>query len=157
MKLLFFIFMIFVSWDVYPRSEDSIDKYIAKQDLSTISRGTISFCASDLVHFGRYQDAIDFCDRVLEHQPNHPQAYFSKGAALAQFQKHEESLVQYDLAIQYDYEFTPAAYYYKGLSLFRLKRYEEALEAYDKAIAMGLDDKHTQNAHQRTLAKLGRL
>ncbi len=157
MKIFLFLTMILISNYGFAGGRESFDQYIKKQDLSTIDRATISFCTRKFVHLGRYQESIDFCNQVLEHQPHHSQAYFSKGYALSQLQKYEESLIQYDLAIQYDYEFTPAAYYYKGLSLFELERYEEALSAYDQSIAMGLDDKHTRNARQRTLAKLGRL
>ena len=157
MKRFFFIMLMLMSGDLRAKDEESMEDYIATLDLSRIKRHKISFCASEYIRSCQYQKAIAFCDRVLKHQPHHPEAYCSKGLALFQLQRYEESLVQYDLAIQYNYEFTPAAYYYKGLSLFALKRYEEALVAYDKAIDMGLDDKHTQNARQRTLAKLGRL
>ncbi len=151
MKIFLFLTMILISNYDLAGGRESFDQYIKKQDLSTIDHGGISFIAGKLAQMGRCQDAIDFCDRVLEHQPNHPEADCSKGLALSQAQRYEESLVQYDLAIQYDYEFTPAAYYYKGLSLFRLKRYEEALAAHDTAIAMGLDDRDTSWARECAL------
>ena len=146
--------LMLMSGDAQSKDQNSIDSYIASKDLSTISRGSISYCAWKLKYLGRYEDAIAFCDRVLEHQPHHPEAYCSKGLILADLQRYEESLVQYDLAIQYNYEFTPAAYYYKSLSLFKLKRYEEALVAVDKAIAMGLDDRDTSWARECALYEI---
>ncbi len=105
----------------------------------------------------KWKDTIIAADELLKYKPKDATAYFRKGKALAQFGKHKEAIVSFNLAIKYKFRSLGWLYYEKGNSLKALKRLEEALQSYNKAIKAGFEDRWLYDARDDVLMELGRL
>lgn len=84
---------------------------------------------------GRYEEAISFHDKAIEHEPTFSDAHFYKGNALNSLGNYEQAIQCYDKAIEFDstdYE----AFTNKASSLAKLARYTEALVSYDQALSL---------------------
>ena len=157
MQTIFFtlLFSIISLVSVQAQDKDQDFNAYLDVDVEKLSDSNISFQAWDLTRPGKYQKALDFCDKVLRHKPHSAEAHFGKARALTMLDRGEEALDSYNLAIKYKYECTGELYYHKGLSLAELGRYEEAIKAYDLAIKHGYEDGHVYYAKDDAEMKLG--
>jgi tetratricopeptide (TPR) repeat protein len=84
-----------------------------------------------LVTSGRYEEAIECCDMVLEIDPSVGPVWYNKGVALTRLKRSEEALQCYDKALEID-PMVAVVWYHKMDALVNLKRYEEAQICIDK-------------------------
>jgi superkiller protein 3 len=84
---------------------------------------------------GRYEEAIQYYDKVLAIDPNDVDALTNKGVALSALGKSEEAIQYYDKALAIDPNYT-LSLTNKGIDLGILGKYDEAIQYYDKALAI---------------------
>lgn len=84
------------------------------------------------VNQGKYNEAIECYDKVLEIDPNHIIAWNNKGWALNELGRYSEAVACLDKALQLDPNLA-VAWSNKGYALEKLGKYTEAQECYDKA------------------------
>jgi tetratricopeptide (TPR) repeat protein len=94
---------------------------------------------STLVELRRYDEAIVLIDKVLQFQPNYPQAWVKRGEALLELQKNDEALKAFEEALKFKSDYAPA-WYGRSKVLDKLQRHEEALAAVNKAVQIQPDD-----------------
>jgi len=83
---------------------------------------------------GRFLDAIECFDKVIEMDPAHVEAWREKGVCFKELGRYEEALQCFDRAIDLDAK-VPASYYAKGEALERLGRERGDFSLYEKAVA----------------------
>lgn len=93
-----------------------------------------SFCGMPLFKLGRYQEALDIIDSVLEIKPDSPTEWSNRGFVLSAMGRNEEALEAFDKALSLDPE-SPKILTNKGIVYFRMGLPEKALETFDRAIA----------------------
>ena len=99
-----------------------------------------------------YNSAISISDSIINQYGDIPSAYFLKGNALADQEKHEEAIKCYDKAIEINPK-NDNAYTNKGISLAKQENHEEAIKCYDKAIEINPKNDSTYNSKGISLAK----
>ena len=82
---------------------------------------------------GRKLEAIVCCDRALEIDPRHANAWGSKGNALSDLGRNQEAIRCYDRLLEIDPKHADA-WNNKGDALSRLGRKEEAIDCYDRSL-----------------------
>lgn len=83
--------------------------------------------------FGKYQDAIEVFDKVLEIDPGHIFALVHKGISLAKLDRHDEAIEILDKALEIS-PLNSFALANKAASFAYLGRYKEAIVFFNKAI-----------------------
>jgi protein O-GlcNAc transferase len=107
---------------------------------------------------GRLAEAEQAYLRVLDAQPNHPDAPFAhnnRGAALKALRRLDEALASYDKAIALKGDYADA-FHNRANVLRDLKRFDEALASYDKALAVQPTAVETYNNRGHVLWELKR-
>jgi predicted O-linked N-acetylglucosamine transferase (SPINDLY family) len=86
----------------------------------------------------QYSAAVDSFDQVITFQPDHAEAYFSRGNALNELKLHQEAIANYEqaLALQPDHAESYSNY---GIALNELKQHQAAIDCYNKALALKPD------------------
>ena len=84
---------------------------------------------------GKYDEAVQCFDWVLEQYPNNAEAWNGKGTALTAGGKPEDALACFDMALQLNPDLA-FAWRNKGKALDKLGRDGEAQECYDKSDAI---------------------
>ncbi len=99
--------------------------------------------------------ALASYDGVLALKPDHVQALYNRGIALADLRRPEAALASYDqaLALKPDY---PEALNNRGTALRELGRAEDALASYEQAIALKPDYAVAHDNRGLVLTELGR-
>jgi tetratricopeptide (TPR) repeat protein len=92
-----------------------------------------------LDNLGKYEEAIQCYDRVLEIDGKYVEAWYNKGTALDNLGKYEEAIQCYDKALEIDNKYTDA-YYNRARSKCRLNRVNECL--IDLKVAATLDENY---------------
>ena len=108
-----------------------------------------------LVELRRYDEAIALIDKVLQLQPNYPQAWVKRGEALLELQKNDEALKAFDEALKLKLDYAPA-WYGRAKVLDKLQRNEETLAALNKALEIQPDDATAWYFQGEVLDKLQR-
>ncbi len=108
-----------------------------------------------LVELRRYDEAIALIDKVLQLQPNYPQAWVKRGEALLKLQKNDEALKAFDEALKLKSDYAPA-WYGRAKVLDKLQRHEEVLAALNKALEIQPDDATAWYFQGEVLDKLQR-
>ena len=85
-----------------------------------------------LDELGRYDEAIQNYDRVLELDDKYVYAWNGKGSALYNLGKYKEAIHLYDKAIEIDGKHA-SAWYNKGNALEKLGKHKEGKECYERA------------------------
>lgn len=94
-------------------------------------------CKTDcLLRLGKYEEALECCEKRLELKHNDTGDLFDKAQCLLKLNKYEEAINCLDVGSKLDewidyYEWGLES---KAKAYFRLERYEEALEYYDKLL-----------------------
>ncbi len=81
-------------------------------------------CLNDL---GRYDEAIEIFDRMLEENPRNVFANLGKGVALMGLERYDEAIKYFDKLLKLNPNFKEAQVY-KGMALFLSGRVEEAMQ-----------------------------
>jgi len=92
----------------------------------------------DKVKRMKYEEALEIFERLLDMNPNIPEAWNNKGVALYRLGRAEEAIECYDRSLAIDPE-NMDALRNKGLALHSLGRMEEALQVYDTVLQKGGD------------------
>jgi len=87
----------------------------------------------NLSHAGKYEEALEAYDKVLEVDPNNAKEWYNKGYCLSELGRYEEALEAYDKSLELDPKLK-IAWDNKGGILSYLNRYDEAIDAYNKAL-----------------------
>ncbi len=126
-------------------------------DIRNLTDQQIRFKVFDFESGMRWQETLDFCEKVLEQKPYNPEAHFGKGRALTKLNRCKEAVKSFDLAIKYNRKPFGEVYYYKGIALESLEMLEEALIAYDLAIENDFDYRYVFYFRTGVLIKLDKL
>ena len=86
-----------------------------------------------LMQEGKFIEAIEYFDKILEIEPTDSIALANKGAALTQLNKNEEALLIYDKALQID-PLNTSILNNKAATLFNLEKIDESLQTLDKIL-----------------------
>jgi tetratricopeptide (TPR) repeat protein len=92
-----------------------------------------------LYALGRYQEAIQCCDKALAIDPRYAIAWFYKGTALVSLGRYQEALPCIDKALAIDPRYANA-WALKGVVLLFLRRPQEAFQCGDRALAIDPKD-----------------
>src|SRR6266566_5280644 len=95
--------------------------------------------AATLYRAKRYEEALNFYEKVIQIEPNYSDAYVGKGDCLRKLKDYYNAISAYERAIQLNLKNVSenaTAYNGKGI-IFRLQGgYEEALQAFEEAIRL---------------------
>jgi len=90
---------------------------------------------SDLMHLGKYGEAIKLFEAAIEIDPEYSAAWNNKGVALGQIGKDEEGIKCLYQAAHID-PGNEVVWTSLGVGLLKLKEYEKAIDSFEKAIAI---------------------
>jgi tetratricopeptide (TPR) repeat protein/uncharacterized caspase-like protein len=110
---------------------------------------------NDLLNTGRYEEAIEYFDKVPSTNPNYVEALGGKGRALFELGRYQEAISYYDEALAKDpnYDF---ALNNKGIALSFLGRWQEAIPYFDRALAIDPNYVNALSNKGGALMQLGR-
>ncbi|MBN1802814.1 MAG: tetratricopeptide repeat protein [Candidatus Lokiarchaeota archaeon] len=103
----------------------------------------------------KYDKAIMYYDKILEKDPNEPQAWLNKGAALTNQKKYTEAIQCLAISLKLNPK-DPIAWFNKGIALEQFDKYEEALESYHKANSLDPTFEHAKHLEEALTKKLGK-
>ena len=133
------------------------DRIFGKSTASWFKRGVDLYYKQ-----GRFIDAVECFDRVIEMDPAHMEAWRERGICLKELGRYEEALQCFDRAIDLGGK-VPATYYAKGETLERLGRetgdyslYERAIEYFDLVLQKEPENVNAWNYRGVCLKELGR-
>ncbi|MEM8640097.1 MAG: tetratricopeptide repeat-containing serine protease family protein [Cyanobacteria bacterium P01_G01_bin.54] len=92
----------------------------------------------ELLDAEKYEEALEFFDRVVAQKPNYTLAWFNRGISLERLSMPEEALLAYSKTVELEPDFANA-WYGRGFTLNELGKYEEAIASYDKALEINPD------------------
>lgn len=125
------------------RSEDNfIEKILKDNNFTGLSREEFNLSinyyneGTNLLHNGKYQEAIEAFDKAIKIAPGFVWAYDNKGVALGKMNRLHEAIQAFDDAIRYNPNFIKS-YSGKALALNKLSAYDEALKVIDLVINHG--------------------
>ncbi|MGQ0376977.1 MAG: tetratricopeptide repeat protein [Nitrososphaerota archaeon] len=125
MKLMIMVLIILI---LIPLSQISFGQNQTDSQINEWSSIGLS-----LMQEGKFVQAIEYFDKILEIEPTDSIALGNKGAALTQLNKHEEALLIYDRALQVDPTNTNILNN-KAATLFNLRKIDESLQTLDKIL-----------------------
>lgn len=108
-----------------------------------------------LAKLGKYEEAIECYDKVIELNPNYAPAWYNKGVALAKLGRYEEAIECYKKAVELNPDYVDA-WFNMGVAYAKLGKYEEAIKCYDKVLELNPKDYYAWNNKGVALAKLGK-
>ncbi|MCQ8893831.1 MAG: tetratricopeptide repeat protein [Methanolinea sp.] len=133
------------------------DRIFGKSTASWFKRGIDLYYKQ-----GRFLDAIECFDRVIEMDPTHVDAWREKGICLKELGRYEEALQCFDRALDLDGK-VPATYYAKGETLEKLGKetgdytlYEKAVTCFDLVLQKEPDNVNAWNYRGVCLKELGK-
>ena len=88
---------------------------------------------------GRYDEAIDCCNKALEIDPQEANAWYNKGCSLGSLGRYDEAIDCYNKALDI-YPRDAHTWGIKGIHLNTLGRYDDAIDCYNKALEINLRD-----------------
>lgn len=104
---------------------------------------------------GRYEDAIELCDKAIKIDPRYSLVWLNKGNALDGIKKYKEAIECYDKALEIDPK-NLAALNNKGTTLNNnFKMYKEAIELFDKILEIDPKNVLALNNKSNTLYNWG--
>ncbi|MGV8126211.1 MAG: tetratricopeptide repeat protein [Methanothrix sp.] len=108
-----------------------------------------------LSSLGKYDEAIQAYDKVIELKPDYVEAWSNKGNALYDQGKYDEAIQAYDEAIRFNPNYVNA-WSNKGSALGKQGKYEEAIKAYDEAIRLNPNYVNAWSNKGNALSKQGK-
>lgn len=116
---------------LYIASNNSLDA-IKSEKKYRMPYDLLSRLESEFIGFGKQLDAIEYCNKTIDLDPNSTYAWFNKGQVLCALLMYNDSIKAFDNATSRDRKFAPA-WNGKGYSLYCLNRTEDAIKDYDEA------------------------
>ena len=104
-----------------------------KESLEKVLEGR-SCCGMSLFKLGRYGEALEIVDAILEIKQDSPTEWSNRGFVLSALGRNEEALESFEKALSFD-PASPKILTSKGVVYFRMGLLEKALETFDKALA----------------------
>ena len=89
----------------------------------------------------QYQQEINDCNRTIELNPQHTEAYNSRGSAYGKLGNHKQAIKDYNRAIELNPQLA-MAYFSRGLIYTNLGNYQLAIKDCNKAIELNPLDAH---------------
>ena len=112
---------------------------------------------------GKFMDAIQCFDRVIEMEPGHVQAWQDKGVCLKELGRYEEAIQCFDRVITLSPS-NPEIYYFKGECLEKIGKstgdfeyFEKALKCFDQVLTMDNKNVNAWNYRGVCLKELRRM
>lgn len=102
------------------------------QDKKDICWAYISVCLSRI---GQHEAALEFCDKLIELEPNEATFWKNRGVSLENIERYDQALVAYNKAVEID-PVDAEAWCNRGDILLKLECHEEALVSFNKAIEL---------------------
>lgn len=102
-----------------------------------------------------YEEAITSFDKAIDFKPDDCKAWYNRGAALGNLNRHEEAIASFDKVI----ELNPSdhqAWFSRGIALGNLNRHKEAIASFKKAIELNPTDHLAWYNHGVALGNLNR-
>ena len=99
----------------------------------------------DFAKQGKYFEAIDCFDKVLDHDINHYDAWFNKGITYMDLKETRSALECFDRALKLEPK-KSINWHAKGLVLIELEKNQEALNCFNKALQLDPDFKSAKKA-----------
>ena len=127
--------------------ETEIERHLVIEDLN--QRGV------DLRKQGKYDEALDCFDRILEMQPDSMVANNNKGVALRTMGRYQEAEPYLAKVVELDAS-NAGAWFNLGFVLFKLGRYTEANDALDNVLELSPMHAVAWDSKGKVLQKLGR-
>ena len=87
------------------------------------------------LELGRYEEALSFCDKVIEVNPNFAMAWRERGFVLSTIGRYDEALLSFDKAVELNPD-DAIAWNHRGIALVTCGDYDEALVSFDEAITL---------------------
>lgn len=103
------------------------------ENQTSVEINELSSIGMSLLQQGKFNDALEYFDRILVIDPNDVITLGNKGAALTQLDRHEEAIALYNMSLQIE----PANITIlnnMAASLFKLERIDESLQILDKIL-----------------------
>ena len=99
---------------------------------------------------GKYENAIETFDKMIQINPNNAKIIYNKGYPLLQLKRYQEAIDCYDKAIELDSNLSNA-YLAKGICLDGMDRFDESTDCYKKVIE--IDPRLKYNAYYNMMLK----
>jgi tetratricopeptide (TPR) repeat protein len=111
--------------------------------------------ASKLANQGKFDDALEYCERAIQIDPDYDEAHLRKVSNLRRLCRYAEALQSVNEALN-RFPNHAKVLYYKAFLLYSMKRFREAVNIFDEVLKMtnGLDQ-HALYYKGRCLAQLG--
>jgi tetratricopeptide (TPR) repeat protein len=93
---------------------------------------------------GKYKEAINVYDKVLEQEPNDTAALYNKALALSSLGNFTDAIEYYDKVLVIEPNATDALIG-KADNLAQLEKYEEAITLYDKVLEISPNDTYASS------------
>ncbi|MCK4223707.1 MAG: tetratricopeptide repeat protein [candidate division Zixibacteria bacterium] len=113
--------------------------------------------ASKLANQGKFDDALEYCERAIQIDPDYDEAHLSKVSNLRRLRRYAEALQSVNEALN-RFPNHAKVLYYKAFLLYSMKRFREAVNIFDEVLKMtnGLDQ-YALYYKGRCLAQLGNI
>lgn len=108
----------------------------------------------DSIYSGKYQQAINDFDKVIEIYPNFAAAYNYRGAAHYKLGNHQQAINDFSKAIEIDPKLAEA-YFGRGNVFFKLGSYQQSINDYNKALELNPKFIHAYINRGNVFVKLG--
>jgi tetratricopeptide (TPR) repeat protein len=106
---------------------------------------------------GRFQESIGLFEQTLALDPQNHEAQFNRASALAQLQRNDEALREFDrMLAEPTHQNDPAVLANRAITLNQLGRSTEALDNIDRALAVANTEAPWHIVRAETLLALGR-
>lgn len=86
----------------------------------------------------KFEEALKYCDKVLENQPMNAVAYITKGITLANMEEYEKAKECFKRCIKIDKYFADA-YFQLGNIEFLLDNFQDGIKNYNEAVSYGYE------------------
>ncbi|MEI0490814.1 hypothetical protein R4J17_00020 [Brachyspira intermedia] len=90
--------------------------------------------------FNRFQNAIDYFDKIIEIDPNIPEAYLYRGISKEGLNRHEEALKDYNKSVEVDDKYVRGYLTRAIITNNHFHNYEEAMKDINKALEIDKED-----------------
>src|SRR5688500_14492750 len=107
--------------------------------VSPVSPDTWIEQGNDLLHDGEAEGAIEYFDKALAADPKNAQAWYSKGCALGELERHAEAANAYLECSRLEPE-RSMVWYNLGNALQSLEQFDEALNCFEIATQLDPQD-----------------
>jgi tetratricopeptide (TPR) repeat protein len=108
----------------------------------------------DSIYSGKYQQAINDFNKVIEIYPNFAAAYNYRGAAHYKIENHQQAINDFSKAIEIDPKLAEA-YFGRGNVFFKLGSYQQSINDYNKALELNPKFIHAYINRGNAFVKLG--